>query len=56
MKSWCHVRRLERKQVAHFLHRQLAFCVIDNVCDVFGFMDHEDEVDAYGEDVLYDSL
>lgn len=56
MKSGCHVRRLERKQVAYFLHRQLTFCAIDNVCDVLRFMDHEDEVDAYDKDVLYDSF
>jgi hypothetical protein len=56
MKSGCHVRRLECKQVAHFLHRQLRFSAIDNVCDVLGFMDHEYEVDGYDEDVLYDSL
>ena len=56
MKSGCHVRRLERKQVAHFLHRQLIFCAIDNVCDVPNFMHHENEVDGYDEDVLYDSL
>jgi hypothetical protein len=56
MKSGCHVCRLGGKQVAHFLHRQLTVCVIDNVCEVLCFMDHEDEVDAYDKNVLYYSL